>query len=61
MMQGSKTLAIHLLRSSNLSESSKEYIIAKVDMDNHDELYKKLAKAMREIKVMMTSGEDTKD
>ena len=54
-------LAILLLRSSNLSVSSKENIMAKVDMDNHDELYEKLAKAMREIKVMMTSGEETKD
>ena len=30
-------------------------------MDKHNELYKKLAKAMREIKVMTTLGEETKD
>ena len=60
MRQGSKTLEIHLLKSLNLSESSKENIIAKVDMDKHDELYEKLAKAMREIKVMMNSSEEAK-
>ena len=54
-------LAILLLRSSNLSVSSKENIMAKVDMDNHDALYDKLAKAMREIKVMTTLGKEMKD
>ena len=52
MKQEEKTLAIHLLRSSNLSEASKENILTKVDMKDHTNIFKELSKAMREIKTM---------
>ena len=55
MKQESKTLAIHLLRSSKLTESSKENILAKVDMINHNKIFSEVSKAMREIKTMANS------
>ena len=50
MKQKQKTLAIHLLRSSKLTAESKENILAKVDMNDHDQIYSEVSKAMREIK-----------
>ena len=55
MKQESKTLAIHLLKSSKLTESSKENIFAKVDMINHNKIFSEVSKAMREIKTMTNS------
>ena len=55
MKQEQKTLAIHLLRSSNLSEPSKENVLTKVDMNNHDKIFTELSKAMRELKTMTSS------
>ena len=62
MKQKSKTLAIHLLRSSKLTEASKENILAKVDMNDHEEIFSDVSKAMREIKTMTSkSKEDVSD
>ena len=56
MKQEQKTLAIHLLRSSSLSEASKGNVLTKVDMNDHDKIFKELSKAMREIKTMTSSA-----
>ena len=61
MIQNQKCLAIHLLQSSNLSEVSKENILTKVDMNNHEKLFETLSKAMREIKVMTTNNDKKED
>ena len=49
MKQEPKTFAIHLLRSSTLTEMSKENILTKVDMKDHNKIFTDLSKAMREM------------
>ena len=61
MKQEQKTLAIHLLRSSSLSEASKENVLTKVDMNDHANIFTELSKAMREIKTMTSAEHKTED
>ena len=50
-----KALAVHMITKSNLSESSKENVLTKVNTDEHEKLYTSLTKAMRELKTLSTS------
>lgn len=53
-----KSLGIHLLTKSNLSEASKQNVLTKVNTENHDTMYAQIAKAMRELKTMTTNSKE---
>ena len=61
MNQEPKALAIHLLRSSNFTQASKENIVAKLDTNvQSKEMYEFIAKRMKEIKTLTANDAEVK-
>ena len=56
-----KSLGIHLLTKSNLSEASKQNVLTKVNTEDHNTMYAQIAKAMRELKTMTTNSKEEGD
>ena len=47
MEQGPKALTMPILARSNLKENFKENILAKINMDNHENIFTSVFKTMR--------------
>ena len=55
------SLTIQLMYKSNLEEASKENIMTKVNMDEHQTILSETVKAMREMKSMTSAGTKTNE
>ena len=55
------SLTIQLMYKSNLEEASKENIMTKVNMDEHQTIFSETVKAMREMKSMTSAGTKTNE